>query len=315
LSFGAVPTNGQVPSSNSFTILVDRTVTFNFSDLHWSIQANAPQPPVANAGPNQTAPVGSTVMLDGSASTNPSGIGTLTYSWAFTQRPAGSNTTLVNPTTVKPTFVVDVAGNYIITLTVSNGVSSSTASVTVSTTNTRPVANAGPNQTVNIGSTVTLNGSASSDVDGNPLTYAWTLTQKPTGSTAVLSGANTVAPTFVADRRGTYTVQLIVNDGTLDSLASNVVITVQGNTPPVANAGPNQTVNIGALVQFNGSASTDVDGDPLTYRWSLITVPTGSTAALSSTTVVNPTFTADRAGTYVAQLIVNDGTVIVLPRQ
>jgi len=309
LSFGAVPSNGQVSSNNSFTILVDRTVTFNFSDLHWSIQANVPLPPVANAGPNQTAAVGSTVTLDGSASTNPGGIGTLTYSWAFTQRPTGSNATLVNPTSVKPTFVVDAAGNYVIALTVSNGTASSTSSVTVSTTNTKPVANAGPNQTVNIGSTVVLNGSGSSDVDGNPLTYAWTLTSKPTGSSAVLSGANTVSPTFVADRRGSYTVQLIVNDGTVDSNASTVTITVQGNTAPVANAGPNQTVNIGSLVQLNGSASTDADGDPLTYRWSLITVPASSTAALSSTTAVNPTFTADKSGTYVAQLIVNDGTV------
>jgi len=257
--------------------------------------------------------VGSTVTLDGSASTNPSGTGTLTYSWAFTQRPAGSNATLTNPTSVKPTFVIDAPGNYVIALTVSNGTASSTSSVTVSTSNTKPVANAGPNQTVNIGSTVVLNGSGSSDVDGNPLTYAWTLTSKPTGSSAVLSGANTVSPTFVADRRGSYTAQLIVNDGTVDSNASTVTITVQGNTAPVANAGPNQSVNIGSLVQLNGSASTDADGDPLTYRWSLITVPSGSAATLSSTTTVNPTFTADKAGTYVAQLIVNDGTVDSAP--
>jgi len=313
LSFGAVPTGGQVASNNSFTILVDRTVPFNFSDLIWSIQANVPAPPVANAGPNQTATVGSTVTLNGSGSSNPSGIGTLTYSWALTQRPAGSNATLVNPTSVNPTFVVDAPGNYVITLTVSNGTASSTSSVTVSTINTKPVANPGPNQTVNIGSTVVLNGSGSSDVDGDPLTYAWTLTQKPTGSSAVLSGANTVNPTFVADRRGTYTVQLIVNDGKENSDAKSVTITVQGNTQPTANAGPPQTVNVGSLVQLNGSASTDVDGDPLTYKWSLITVPAGSTATLSSTTIVNPTFTADKPGTYVAQLIVNDGTVDSAP--
>ena len=304
-----MPANGQVTSNNTFTILVDRSVPFSFSDLIWSIQANAPLPPVANAGPNQTAAVGSTVTLNGSGSTNPSGVGTLTYNWAFTSRPPGSAATLNNPTSVTPTFVVDIPGNYAIALTVSNGSASNMDSVTVSTVNTKPVANAGPNQTVNIGATVVLSGSGSSDVDGDPLTYLWTLTQRPADSSAVLTGANTVSPTFVADRRGTYTAQLIVNDGKESSDTSTVTITVQGNTTPVANAGPDQTVNVSALVQLNGSGSTDVDGDPLTYRWSLTTLPASSTATLSSTTTPNPTFTADRAGTYVAQLIVNDGTV------
>src|SRR5690349_12742235 len=52
--------------------------------------------------------------------------------------------------------------------------------------NTTPVANAGADQTVTAGSTITLNGSGSSDVDGNPLTFAWTLIVKPAGSTATL---------------------------------------------------------------------------------------------------------------------------------
>ena len=170
-----MPANGQVTSNNTFTILVDRTVPFSFSDLIWSIQANAPLPPVANAGPNQTAAVGSTVTLNGSGSTKPSGVGTLTYNWAFTSRPPGSAATLNNPTSVTPTFVVDISGNYVIALTVSMD-GEQHASVTVSTVNTKPVANAGTNQTVNIGATVVLSGSGSSDVDGDPLTYSWTLT-------------------------------------------------------------------------------------------------------------------------------------------
>jgi len=75
----------------------------------------------------------------------------------------------------------------------------------------------------------------------------------------------------------------------------------------VANAGPDQTVNIGALVHLTGSGSTDPNGFPLTYSWSLTTRPSGSTAVLSSATAVNPTFVADVAGTYVARLIVNNG--------
>src|SRR5947209_1179571 len=164
LNFAPVPAGSQVTSSNTFTIRVNRSVPFDFNSLQWGFQTT-PLAPVANAGPNQTAPVGSTVTLNGSGSTNPSGIGTLTYSWAFTSRPPGSTAVLQNPTSVMPTFVLDAPGNYVVMLTVSNGSGSSTASVTISTVNTPPVANAGPNQTVAVGSTVILNGSGSSDVD------------------------------------------------------------------------------------------------------------------------------------------------------
>src|SRR5450759_2358852 len=119
LQFAPVPANSQVTSSNTFTIQVDQTVPFDFSKLQWTFQTG-PAPPVANAGPNQTAVVGSMVTLNGSGSTNPSGVGTLTYSWAFTSLPPGSTAFLGHSGTVMPTFVVDVQGNYIITLTVSN---------------------------------------------------------------------------------------------------------------------------------------------------------------------------------------------------
>jgi hypothetical protein len=301
LHFSPVPANSQVTSSNTFTILVDRTVPFDFKTLQWSFLA-----PYANAGPNQTVGIGATVTVNGSASTNPSGVGNLSYKWAFVSRPPGTATKLFGSDAVIAQFTVDVPGNYVLSLTVSNGVGSDTAIVTVSTTNSPPVANAGPNQTVGLGATVTLNGGNSSDVDGDPLTYSWTLISKPAGSAATLSGANTISPTFVADKAGSYVVQLIVNDGKVDSKASTVQITT-GNTPPVANAGANQIVNVGSVVTLNGSGSTDVDGDALTYHWSFNSRPAGSAAALNNATAVNPTFTADAPGTYVVQLIVNDG--------
>ncbi len=93
------------------------------------------------------------------------------------------------------------------------------------------MANAGPDQTVFVSTTGTLDGSGSSDADSNPLTYKWSLTA-PAGSSAQLSSATAVKSTFVVDKSGTYTAQLIVNDGTVDSVPDQVVITAQLDGPP-----------------------------------------------------------------------------------
>ena len=265
-------------------------------------------PPVANAGPGQTVAIGSTVQLDGTGSTDLSGT-QLTYSWSFLSVPSGSAAILSSSTSPKPTFVADVFGNYKVQLIVNDGYhSSSPSQVIISTQDSAPVANAGPNQTVPTNTLVQLSGSASTDVNGNPLTYSWSLTSAPAGSHATLTNATSVDPTFTTDKKGTFVVQLVVSDGTLNSTPSAVTIN-DVNSPPVAKAGPDQTVSVGTTVQLNGAGSTDVDGDSLTYHWSFLSVPAGSSATLSSTTIVNPTFVADIPGNFVVQLIINDGTV------
>ena len=268
--------------------------------------------PIANAGPAQTVPVGATVHLDGTGSTDEDG-DPLCYYWSFVSIPTGSQAVLAGANTAKPTFIADKPGNYIVQLIVNDGSrDSSPATVVISTQNSQPVANAGANQTVKTGQTVTLDGSVSNDVDGDPLTYAWSFVSVPAGSAATLTNPTAVNPTFVSDQKGSYVVQLVVNDGHVDSLPAQVTIN-DVNTPPVANAGSPQTVTTRSLVTLDGSASTDVDGDALVFTWSMLNQPAGSVAVLSDTHAVKPTFTVDVVGTYVIQLIVNDGTADSTP--
>lgn len=273
--------------------------------------ATANAAPVANAGSNQNITIGSTVTLDGTASSDANN-DSLTYKWTLQSKPSNSSATLSSLTSAKPTFKADLAGTYVATLVVSDGKANSdvaVVSVLASVANSLPVAKAGANQNVVVGTSVTLDGTASTDANGDSLTYKWSLLYKPTGSLASLASASSSKPTFTADAVGTFVVSLIVNDGQADSatVSSTTVIAEALNAAPVANAGPSQTVLIAATVTLTGAASSDANADKLTYKWVLTTRPTGSTASLSSTSVVSPTFIADVAGVFVASLIVNDG--------
>ncbi len=269
--------------------------------------ATAQAQPVADAGPDQTVSIGSLVQLNGSGSTDPMSM-PLTYAWSLMMKPAGSAAVLSNSNVVQPTFVADVVGTYVAQLIVNNGAMSSAAD-TVTITVVLPVADAGADRTVSIGTVVQLDGSASADAGGLPLTYAWTLMTKPAGSAAVLSNPTAVKPTFVADVVGTYEAQLTVNNGTANSAPDSVTITGVLPPAPVADAGPDENVSAGASVQLDGSGSTDPSALPLTYAWTLVAKPSGSAAVLSNPTAVQPTFVADVVGTYMARLIVNNGAV------
>ena len=216
----------------------------------------------------------------------------------------------------KPTFTapeVITNSNYSFSLVVNDGTIYSPVDqvvITVKNINKAPVANAGAVQSVSEGATVSLDGSTSSDPDGNQLTYKWTA---PAGIS--LSSTTVAKPTFTAPEvtaNTNYTFSLIVNDGTVDSPVDQVVITVKNiNKAPVANAGADQSVNEGATVSLDGSSSSDPDGNQLTYKW---TVPAG--ISLSSSTVAKPTFTAPEVkkdSIFNFSLVVNDGLVSSLP--
>ena len=286
------------------------TYTFDNVDRDHTIVARFVadnQPPVSNAGTDKSVWVSETVQLDGSASNDVDG-DTLTFNWSLVSKPSGSSAVLSDTKAVKPTIAVDVAGSYTVQLIVNDGtVNSVPDTVMISTENSAPVSHAGADQAVLVDDAVQLDGSASSDADGDTLTFKWSFVSKPSGSIAGLSDIKAVKPTFDIDLTGSYTVQLIVNDGTVNAMPDTVTISTE-NSAPVSHAGADQAVLIDDTVQLDGSGSSDADGDTLTFNWSLVSQPSGSSAVLSDTEVVNPTFDVDVAGTYIVQLIVNDGT-------
>lgn len=174
--------------------------------------------------------------------------------------------------------------------------------------NQAPVANAGPDASAYKWKTITLDGSGSSDPDGDPLTYSWTLAV-PAGTTPNLSSSTAQKPTFSANVAGTYVATLTVSDGNLTATAS-VTITVV-NRPPVAVLGPNVVVPRNTLVRLSGAGSYDPDGDYLAYMWSFTSVPFGSTALLRELTAPwDYTFTPNVVGDYAVKLVVGDGSAI-----
>jgi hypothetical protein len=182
--------------------------------------------------------------------------------------------------------------------------------------NNPPRASAGQDQRgVLQDSAVTISAAGSSDIDGDPLTFSWELS-KPAGSTASILNPTEAEIQFFADRPGDYEATVTVSDGRATARDSVRVQVISDNTPPRANAGFDATVTLGTNVQLIGTGSSDADGDPLEYYWTLSSPP-GSVAVLSGiaipSTAATPTFVADVAGVFQASLEVSDGQVRSAP--
>ncbi len=160
-----------------------------------------------------------------------------------------------------------------------------------------PVARVGPNLAVDSGSRVALDGSGSSDPAGMPVSYRWT---QSAGPAVALSDAASARPTFTAPTvaagqpAASLSFSLVVTsqNGTSDPAAETVTVNPPAPAavlPPVANAGADRTVDSGATVALDGSASTDPAGLPLLFQWVQVA---GSAVALSGGATAHPSFAA-----------------------
>jgi len=185
-------------------------------DLPWtSPNAWGNQPPIANAGMDQSADRAFLVTLDGSASSDPDENYPLTFAWQFISRPTGSQAELNGATTVDPSFTPDMPGPYIVGLVVTDaqGLASYPDAVVIRARNTAPFADAGPDLVLYEPNTVVqLDGTQSYDEDGDPLAFFWTIKQTPPASLAALDDPASPTPSFVADVCGDYEIVLTVTD-------------------------------------------------------------------------------------------------------
>ena len=292
--------NGMVSysvSSNSST--GSRTGTMTITGNTFIVtQEGINIPPTANAGSDQTVEEGGTVTLDGSNSTDPDD-GIASYLWAQT---GGTSVTLSDINVVQLTFIAPNVGpdgeslTFQLTVTDSGGLQSTDSCiVNITGDNDPPNADAGPDQTVDEGETVTLDGSNSTDPDDGIASYLWTQTA---GTPVTLSDPTAVKPTFTSPNVGSdgesLTFQLTVTDnGGLQDTDTCIVNVTWENNPPTADAGPDQTVAEGIIVTLDGSNSSDPDNSIASYLWE----QTGGTSvALSDTTAVKPTFTSPNVG-------------------
>jgi len=223
--------------------------------------------PTARTGSDQTILGGTIVMLDGRMSSDPDG-DSLSYAWSQT---GGPSVTLSGRNTTQPTFTAPAGTptNTVLTfqllVTDPGGLSDSdTCRITIPAvieTNDPPVAEAGTNQTVISGAGVTLDGSGSTDPEGQTLIYQW---RQTSGTAVQLASANRArasftAPQVNAGQQATLIFELTVSDDRMLTCTDTCI--VQVNPAPVADRDGDGILDGQDAFPDDPSEWIDTDGD------------------------------------------------------
>lgn len=218
-------------------------------------------------------------------------------------------------------FVYDAPGTKTVTLTVTDdGGFTDTASntKTVYTTPTADIVNA--SGVVYAGQAImALQGGGSSDpfYTSAQLSYQWSIDNQPVGSNVLANSYprnSSDQPIYTSDNleitpmiAGNYTIRLQVTNPLSRSNSTTITVSVPDfSSTPTAFAGADRSVLINKSMTLNGGGSSDVDGDALTYNWSLISGPAGGAPAFDNTTSVTPAVSFNVAGVYNIRLTVSD---------
>jgi hypothetical protein len=288
-------------------------------DVIFAVAAGSPpvnQPPVVNAGPDQTILLPAAATLGGTASDDglPNPPATLTTTWSKVTGPG--TVSFGNAALLATTANFSVAGSYTLRLTASDSALSATDDIIVTVNaaaiNQPPTVNAGPDQTLPLPAVAILNGIASDDGLPNPpatLTTTWSKVSGP--GTVTFANASSRATTATFSTAGSYTLRLTASDSALSS-TDDLVVTAKAppNQAPTVNAGPDQTLTLPAAATLSGTASDDGLPNPpatLTTTWSKVTGPGTVTFANASSRATTATFST--AGSYTLRLTASDSAL------
>jgi hypothetical protein len=265
--------------------------------------------PTADAGTDQTLSLPNTATLHGTASDDGQPAGsTLTTTWSKVSGPG--TVTFGDAAALNTTATFSESGSYVLLLTASDGVLSKTddVTITVQPQNQPPTVSAGPNQTIALPNTATLNGTVTDDglPAGNTVTTQWTRVSGP--GTVTFEDATLTDTSATFSEAGPYVLRLTASDGD-QSAKSDVTITVQPeNHAPVVNAGQSRTVSLpDGATQLNGSATDDglPAGSSLTVSWGMQLGPATPIFDNPNSPITTVHFTV--AGTYTLRLTATDG--------
>ncbi len=161
-----------------------------------------------------------------------------------------------------------------------------------------PVANAGPDIDT-VPTRVYLDGSSSTDPNGDKLSYEWAQISGPREVT--LENATSSKADFVATKAGTYSFKLTCSDG--KASASDTLSVLVENVAPTVEAGSDMTVSVDQEIELHATGY-DPNGDDLTYQWSKLEGPEVSLPSLDTEDI---RITFHKAGQYRFSVICSDG--------
>lgn len=221
---------GQFPSDGNYRVTLRTTDPYGvYSEDEMIISVNVNAPPIADAGPDQIIDPGITATLDGSTSSDPGGT-IVSYQWT---QLTGTAVTLINASAATASFdTVGLSAAEVLTFELSvtdDGglVSTDATTVTMTSPNQPPIADAGPDTNVNLGVTAVLDGSNSSDSDGTIVTYQW---QQLSGTPVTLQNATSAVASFdttglVGGELLTFELRVTDNNGAIatDQIALTIV--------------------------------------------------------------------------------------------
>ena len=299
------PATTNVTKTLSFSLTVEAYPTLDKDEVNVHVVPQSIKP-TADAGSNMRVDGGANVTLDGTGSV---GNG-LSYDW---QQSTGTHVTLSDSNTAMPSFIApdtssQIMLGFMLTVMDSTGVfDSDRIRITVGhdappNSNDPPSADAGTDMTVRPRETVNLLGSGS-DPDNDKISYSWTQTG---GHDVILTNSDKASASFTAPNLiGTLTFMLTVVDSTGQAGSDSIDITVE-STLPVADAGSNQSVEPGVIVNLDGGSSYDPDSNTLRYLW---TQTSGTDVSLSGMLGSTPSFRSPNVmqEVLIFELTVTDG--------